>query len=798
VVRILDNVERLSTVGADAGATVVERDFLRRGRPVVLTDLFAGAPIAELADAASAVAGAGDAPLAVQRNYLEAILGTGDRSDPRPSTLGALLGDLGRDPGLDTVSIEHPTPAALLDRMPLPSRWSLGEDATDAISHCFVAGAGGYTHLHYDQDQRHVLLYQVFGSKRVVVVHPRETHKLDPMAEPGVQRCSGVLLHRMDDDDKVAFLRYVRAWDCVIEPGETLVIPAMAWHHVEYLDTALSVSWRLPRPAVRRALAEAVRNPSPFVQRVAAGQAEGDLDPDEEQGLATVRDAVEAERACRIVWARRYAAEQRYSLREEVRPRPVPAPGPDDASGPDAVLRLLPGVGVGRLVAGEVVVVVEGQLVASLAPDWVGAVLLHLGTTPAGVPVAELAAACGSTAPAVGDLGVALVQRGWATWAEDPNGAMADTKASDTTPRPDLAGAAAPGAPAGAVAAPKAQTLGERALADLLALAGALDVGPADVVRDAFAVMAATWADRPIAVAPPWSGLTLDMTPFEASVALAPSGAPELRFTVEAQAEPPSPDAYQVAADALTVALAERGAATDAYYAIADLYRPTTPDALLAAWHCCVLGAEPAWKIYVSPEVQGRDRAGAVVAETLDRLGHPGVGARLAAGGATDWSLVALDLAAGGAARLKLYERLVSIDAEGLAGRLALGWPGGMDVVMPFLEILSDGWTDRPEWLVLVYTVTDDDCSRIAFHVPLPPTTPRPALIARVGRAVARFGLDVDPWTRAVAAADLHPSYVSCQADGAGTRVTAYLALRAYEARYGLQHRPVWPSPVRG
>jgi hypothetical protein len=121
-----------------------------------------------------------------------------------------------------------------------------------------------------------------------------------------------------------------------------------------------------------------------------------------------------------------------------------------------------------------------------------------------------------------------------------------------------------------------------------------------------------------------------------------------------------------------------------------------------------------------------------------------------------------------------------------------------MDVVMPFLEILSDGWTDRPEWLVLVYTVTDDDCSRIAFHVPLPPTTPRPALIARVGRAVARFGLDVDPWTRAVAAADLHPSYVSCQADGAGTRVTAYLALRAYEARYGLQHRPVWPSPVRG
>jgi hypothetical protein len=195
--------------------------------------------------------------------------------------------------------------------------------------------------------------------------------------------------------------------------------------------------------------------------------------------------------------------------------------------------------------------------------------------------------------------------------------------------------------------------------------------------------------------------------------------------------------------------------------------------------------------------VQGRERAGEVVAETLRRLGHPGVFARLSAAGVADWSLVALDLAAG-AARLKLYERLVSVDAEGLAARLAVGWPGGMDVVMPFLEILSDGWTDRPEWLVLVYTVADDGCSRIAFHVPLPPTTPRLALVGRVGRALERFGLDAGAWGRVAAAADLHPSYVSCQAEGDGTRITAYLALRAYEARYGLQHRPVWPSPVRG
>jgi hypothetical protein len=44
VVRILDNVERRS--GAGAGAEVVERDFLRRGAPVNLTDLFDRAPIA--------------------------------------------------------------------------------------------------------------------------------------------------------------------------------------------------------------------------------------------------------------------------------------------------------------------------------------------------------------------------------------------------------------------------------------------------------------------------------------------------------------------------------------------------------------------------------------------------------------------------------------------------------------------------------------------------------------------------------------------------------------------------------
>ena len=84
-----------------------------------------------------------------------------------------------------------------------------------------------------------------------------------------MQRTSSLFLQNFTAEDKLAFLRYADAWDCVLNPGETLLMPMMAWHFVEYLDASMSVSYRLGRNKYTRFLAEAVPVPSVFLQRLA-------------------------------------------------------------------------------------------------------------------------------------------------------------------------------------------------------------------------------------------------------------------------------------------------------------------------------------------------------------------------------------------------------------------------------------------------------------------------------------------------------------------------------------------------
>lgn len=110
------------------------------------------------------------------------------------------------------------------------------------VSEFFVAGAGQSAHLHFDWDHRHVFLYQVFGQKRVSLISPTMGHLLRPLVN-----MSQLDLEDMAEPKRLELLRNLNAYDAVLNPGETIYIPALMWHHLDYLDTAMSLGLRFGR-----------------------------------------------------------------------------------------------------------------------------------------------------------------------------------------------------------------------------------------------------------------------------------------------------------------------------------------------------------------------------------------------------------------------------------------------------------------------------------------------------------------------------------------------------------------------
>jgi len=249
----LDNVERVPFLDP----RTLDSDHIRRGRPVILTGLFADAPVARLADPAVALAELGDLLLPVRANPIPEYVHGRPPPSYRTVRLAAFYRELATRRTRD-FCIEHDTPDALSAYLPLPPHLDLGEPGDGWDSHVFLAGPGSATHLHFDADLRSVLTHQVFGRKRYVLVDPRHTRKLAPGTPPEACYASALHLDHFSPADLAGFLRYVDAWDCVLEPGETLLTPATTWHYIEYVDVALSVTLRLGRNRYLRFLADAV------------------------------------------------------------------------------------------------------------------------------------------------------------------------------------------------------------------------------------------------------------------------------------------------------------------------------------------------------------------------------------------------------------------------------------------------------------------------------------------------------------------------------------------------------------
>ncbi len=167
--------------------------------------------------------------------------------------------------------------------------------------------------------------------------------------------------------------------------------------------------------------------------------------------------------------------------------------------------------------------------------------------------------------------------------------------------------------------------------------------------------------------------ISVDGSPFELSLSWR-DGTAQVRISIEALADPPEPTANQEFAWDLLRGLAGRpGTHVEHVLALEDLFRSSSPREHYWMGHGIAWppGADPMFKVYLDPHVDGPERAPAVVEEAMERLGmREGWHATLAHidghGGPGRIGAFSLDLENPARARTKVYLQYPDLDGEAI------------------------------------------------------------------------------------------------------------------------------------
>ncbi len=110
----------------------------------------------------------------------------------------------------------------------------------DKTAHMFFGGKDTKVRIHYDVDMSNVLLTQFGGKKRVVLFAPEYRDLLYCLP------LNTYSLINVDNPDyeKYPGLRYVKGYDIILEPGDSIFMPSGYWHYMTYLEGGFSVSYR--------------------------------------------------------------------------------------------------------------------------------------------------------------------------------------------------------------------------------------------------------------------------------------------------------------------------------------------------------------------------------------------------------------------------------------------------------------------------------------------------------------------------------------------------------------------------
>jgi hypothetical protein len=111
----------------------------------------------------------------------------------------------------------------------------------------FFGGKDTTVRIHYDIDMSNVLLTHFGGKKKVVLVAPEYTDLLYRLP------CCTYSLINLDDMDFVKYpgLIFIKAYECVLEHGDSIFMPSGYWHYMTYLEGSMSISYRKRSPSLQ-------------------------------------------------------------------------------------------------------------------------------------------------------------------------------------------------------------------------------------------------------------------------------------------------------------------------------------------------------------------------------------------------------------------------------------------------------------------------------------------------------------------------------------------------------------------
>ncbi|WP_090048841.1 tryptophan dimethylallyltransferase family protein [Lentzea fradiae] len=308
---------------------------------------------------------------------------------------------------------------------------------------------------------------------------------------------------------------------------------------------------------------------------------------------------------------------------------------------------------------------------------------------------------------------------------------------------------------------------------------------------------------RPLSRVPQWpSQVADDHSPVEFSVALAKNEPPAVRMIVESLAERPGTRANLTAAlDALDRIGAEHPLHLARLEQVRDLFLPSDPQGEFAFWYSLIVNADaaPGIKVYLNPDVRGRDNATPLVREALTRFGlgaaYPAVAAHaLRREGLDRFSFFALDLVDEAHARVKTYvshEDSV-VDDVVMAASATPGTDTGL--LAEVVELACGGtgpFTRRP--MMSSYTFLPGDHDRpsgYSLYIPVRDYVPDDLeACERVLAIMNRCGLDTKPFVLALTSIIQRPladgvgliAHVSLRLGRPRPGVTVYLSSEAYD-----------------
>ncbi len=104
----------------------------------------------------------------------------------------------------------------------------------------FFGGAGAVTSLHYDIDCSHVFHTHFWTRKHIVLFDQAQ----NPFLYKHPYTVQSHVNPLKPDFEKYPALQKATGHETILQHGETLFIPSMWWHHIEYLDGGYSLSLR--------------------------------------------------------------------------------------------------------------------------------------------------------------------------------------------------------------------------------------------------------------------------------------------------------------------------------------------------------------------------------------------------------------------------------------------------------------------------------------------------------------------------------------------------------------------------